>query len=65
MKNNSPRSILVTLIIFAILLCCLLLCDAARFTHHRELLQGPLCANCVCCTTLPQPSCCRCDCAVP
>uniref|UniRef100_F6HY67 Uncharacterized protein n=1 Tax=Vitis vinifera TaxID=29760 RepID=F6HY67_VITVI len=63
--TNSPRSILLTIFIFAMVLSPMVSpCDAARFTQ-RELLQGgPLCPACVCCSPLPPNGCCQC-CASP
>ncbi|KAI7985521.1 hypothetical protein LOK49_LG14G01995 [Camellia lanceoleosa] len=66
MASSSTRIVMVSLmIIFAMVSSPLMLESEAARIPHRELFQGPLCADCVCCTTLPQPSCCRCDCAVP
>ncbi|KAL6335735.1 hypothetical protein AAG906_039498 [Vitis piasezkii] len=61
--TNSPRSILLTIFIFAMVLSPMVSsCDAARFTQ-RELLQedeGPICPACVCCSPAPPGGCCPC-----
>ncbi|KAK9281136.1 hypothetical protein L1049_004029 [Liquidambar formosana] len=59
--GNSPRSVLVTLLIFALVFSPMLPCDSVRVSH---LGSGPICPACVCCTPAPAGSCCDC-CATP
>ncbi|XAR65484.1 hypothetical protein NMG60_11009626 [Bertholletia excelsa] len=56
MANNSMRSLVLSIFIFALALSPVLECEGAR-----ELLQichQPL--NCVCCSTPPPGECCTC-----
>ncbi|PSS18031.1 GDP polyribonucleotidyltransferase [Actinidia chinensis var. chinensis] len=66
MANYFPKSMGVTLLIFAIILNPVLPCKAAQVAH-RDLLAKPpppllLCPDCVCCEPAPPGSCCRCGC---
>ncbi|CAK9165321.1 unnamed protein product [Ilex paraguariensis] len=60
MASFSPKSTLVTLMIFAIVFSPMLSSEAARFTHRELLQRPPLCPACVCCEPPPPGSCCRC-----
>ncbi|KAH7547123.1 hypothetical protein FEM48_Zijuj01G0275800 [Ziziphus jujuba var. spinosa] len=59
--NSATKSILVTILIFAMILSPLSTCDAARLSYQER----PICPACVCCRPPPPGSaCCRC-CAAP
>ncbi|KAJ9179276.1 hypothetical protein P3X46_011085 [Hevea brasiliensis] len=65
MANDSLKSVLVALFIFAMVLSPMMPCEAARLSHRDLLQRGrPICPACVCCTPPPPGSCCRC-CASP
>ncbi|GLU22344.1 hypothetical protein SLE2022_384250 [Rubroshorea leprosula] len=61
MAANSLRSILVTLVVFALVFSPLLPCDAVRITSPGFFgPKRPICPACVCCQAAPPGSCCSC-----
>ncbi|KAJ4717994.1 Cell division cycle protein-like protein [Melia azedarach] len=76
MAGNNPRSVLLTLFIFAMVLSPMLPSEAARFPANGlggvMLLRRPAvpppapCPACVCCAPAPPGRCCPCGrCAAP
>ncbi|KAK6787433.1 hypothetical protein RDI58_015958 [Solanum bulbocastanum] len=66
LSNNSIRSIVITLMIYAIFLAPLLLwsCDASRELASSKFPPRVVCLHCVgCCEPTPPGTCCtRCGC---
>ncbi|XWS16270.1 hypothetical protein CRYUN_Cryun34aG0070700 [Craigia yunnanensis] len=59
MAGDYPRSVLITVVIFALVLSPMLPCGEAR-----SLAPRPICPACVCCAPPPPgQACCRCGCA--
>ncbi|KAL5822662.1 hypothetical protein ACOSQ4_020562 [Xanthoceras sorbifolium] len=67
---NSLRSVLVTLLIFAMVFSPILPCQAVRFTAAHGIngvmrIKKPptlYCIHCVCCAPAPPGQCCKCHC---
>ncbi|TXG68777.1 hypothetical protein EZV62_003712 [Acer yangbiense] len=68
--SNSTRSMLVTLLIFAMVFSPILPCQAVRFTPvhgingvmRTKTPQTVYCPQCVCCEPAPPGQCCKCGC---
>ncbi|KAK4837028.1 hypothetical protein QYF36_002237 [Acer negundo] len=69
--GNSARSVLVSLLIFAMVFSPMLLpCEAARFTDvhgingmmRKKIPPTVYCLDCVCCEPAPPGQCCKCGC---
>ncbi|KAK1568301.1 hypothetical protein Q3G72_022810 [Acer saccharum] len=69
--GNSARSVLVSLLIFAMVFSPMLLpCEAARFTDvhgingvmRKKTPPTVYCLDCVCCEPAPPGQCCKCGC---